>query len=277
MEIEIAKNYFRILACAIFTFCFAPSFGQDKKTYKYLGAHGGVAFYKSPALETINARLGNSVSLKQPQEFGRNSTMGLEFLKGYRDTWYIGGTINWFGNTLLASSNSVDHFSVSSTLRFFDLSGRIGLRVYPWPTFATFKPYALGLVGIGMGAEYNAPAVKIKHLFFVLLADCGLRLVTHDYSHVNAQEGTNIAYEFSSYQGLGGGTGRLGFRFGDIGDLVFDSSYLISSSFYSKSKVTAFTLKEERLEFKRNELGIVTLSKASWITLQLKVGAFIYF
>ncbi len=235
----------------------------------------GTHFYGSPALATMNERLGESVALPVGKAFGRADGGSTAWRWSRDETWHGGVELAAWRDNVAAAGNDPSPARVRASTMFQTLSFSGAFRFLPLPRFKSsgIDPY-LGLLGYRAFARGTN---TIKGFHALLLTQVGVTRFAHAFELDVPRADTRVSYEGWSLGAHYGGGLRLAWRLGQWIDLEIDGCYLQTLPLLARSSVGTFEVRGQDLRARSSELGVEGIARSRWQIVTAKAGASIFF
>jgi len=180
-----------------------------------IGAAGGVTTIRSPGLDLMNQRLGNSLRLIQVEQHDLVDSMSLwGGLTSDENTWQLEVGMSYFSEKLSGKPRFLDDISLVSSFQGYTSHFRAGFRVLPITKFHSRSD---------VDTLWNGFQV-----FFLI--GWGTLFFQHDYRYYLPQQGTEINYQIQSFHSLASISLRLSYFIMPAMDLIVDVSVMQANS-----------------------------------------------
>lgn len=189
----------------------------------------------------MNLRLGHSLRLSQSKNHGNIERMALTL--GFADEnqkWHLELNFSQFSDQIKGKSTFDEEISLSSSLEMMLLMPQLGVRLMP-----------------GSSRIYRDHVRGIKdRLYLYGFLGLGWLSFAHDYSYLFPAQATAIEYHAISHQVLGSLKLRFACLLTQRLDLILDLEYMRSMGLLTQSKVEQFTLYNQDLSYRSEDLGV---------------------
>ncbi len=249
----------------------ASNSGLSRRSGSFQMAPGyGYAWFRSDGLDALNARLGNSALVSQPETHGRAGYLG-----GYM--WFPDAEFNKFSSlSFMRISDSLSASgagaTVNSNYSLWSVGAGVGVRLFPF-TRGQFVPG-----DVSRKAKMGRRSIGfLDRMYWMGLVNLEMANLSQTYSLVVPSTTTDVKYTATAWHGVVAPTLRVAYVFHPSFHVFVEAGAGTSTPFYHSVKIDRLMVRGQDQRYRAKEAGVDEFVSAPFQVARGLVGLTVQF